>query len=132
MDCYSEVEGKVMEEFNEDWLIRDFEELDEKLPGVAKIIVSREIDFRQLVEEEEPDPEVIRSIIAIMREHLICMSEMTADEIERAINMLCTACEVVCMVSEGTVEERDGKYYLSEQGRVLFDSLEDTELLPND
>ena len=118
--------GRVMDSYenNDDWYIRDFEEFDEKLPMIAKILVTREIDFRQL-EEEEPDLEVLRTIITIMRENLECMSEMTADEIDRALNTLHIACELTCLTSAGLCEERDGVFRLTEEGRAYSAMLDE-------
>lgn len=98
-----------------DPFVRDFEELDEKLPMLAKIIVNRGIDFRQLETEEEPDPDVIRSLLLIMRENLECMSEMTADEVEVALTSLNIACEIVCLTNSGVLKKVGDKLCLSEE-----------------
>jgi len=92
-----------------DPVVRDFEELDEKLPMLAKIIVNRGIDFRQL-EIEEPDPSVLLSIILIMRENLECMSDMTADEVGESLNTLNIACELVCLTNAGVLEKTGDKF----------------------
>lgn len=104
-----------------DDLVREFEELDEKLPFLARVLINRRIDFRQL-EEEEPDEDVMRSIIAILRENLECFSEMTMDEIDATLNLVNMACEAMCLVNQGICEEpTPGHYMLTEMGRKCFD-----------
>lgn len=116
-----------MNEFSNEDLIRSFEEFDEKLPAVAKVIVGRGIDFARLndgVEAEgsaefEANYEVFHSISAIFREMVECTSEMTADEFEDCINVLLTACELVVLVNDGIGYEKNGKFFLTLEGQDL-------------
>jgi len=104
-------------------IVREFEEVDEKLPYLARILINRQIDFRQL-ESDDPDPEVMKTILVIMRENLECFSEMTGDEIDATLNMLDTACEVTCLVNDGICEEATpGNYILTQEGRQYYESL---------
>lgn len=117
--------------------IRTFEEFDEKLPNVAKVIVQRGINFELLNEgddgkEETPEEfearrEVFQSIYAIFREMVLCTSEMTADEFEHYTDMLLTACELVVMVNSGTVYEKDGEFLLTSEGEEHYRELESCE-----
>ena len=114
-----------MNEFNDEDFIRSFEEFDEKLPAVAKVIVGRGIDFARLqddeVEESEADREVCRSVLAIFREMVECTSEMTTDELEHYIAVLVTACELVALINDGIVCEKEkGKFSLTQEGKALF------------
>ena len=77
-----------------DWFVRDFEELDEKLPSIAKAIVLEGIDFRQ-INVDDPDQEVLKKIFEILKDTLDCLPEMTADEIDATFDMVSVACEVV-------------------------------------
>lgn len=121
-----------MSEFSNEDLIRSFEEFDEKLPAVAKVIVKRGIDFARLndgVEAEssaefEANCEVFQSIIAIFREMVECTSEMTADEFEYYIDILLTACELVVLVNDGMGYEENGKFFLTSEGRDLLHEIE--------
>jgi len=114
-------------------LIRGFEEFDEKLPSVAKIIVQRGIDFSRLNDGIEADTsvefeanlEVFNSISAIFREMVECTSEMTADEFEYYIGILLTACELVVMVNDGLVHKNDdGSFILTSKGKSLVKEME--------
>ena len=93
-----------------DFISRDFEELDEKLPMIAKIIVNRGIDFRQL--EKKSNSDAAKSIFLIMRENLECMSEMTADEVEVALDSMHIACEIVLLINSGDVKINENKITL--------------------
>lgn len=124
--------GELMEN---EFLIREFEEFDEKLPQVAKIIVRRGINFELLTEEIEDENEdeetseqfrerweVFQSVYAIFREMVECTSEMTGDEFEYYVDMLLTACELVVLVSDGLAcEEENGKFFLTPKGKSLYD-----------
>lgn len=109
-------------------LIRGFEEFDEKLPMVAKVIVQRGINFGALTnnsseigEEEVFTPaegEAFSSILAIMKELIECVSEMTHEEFEHYFDILLTACELVVMVNEGIVKEQSkGKFILTSEAQ---------------
>lgn len=122
-----------MDELNDD-LIRSFEEFDEKLPEVAKIIVRRGIDFARLNTGKEEDEnsaefeancEVFQSVYAILREMVECTSEMTADEIEHYVDVLLTACELVVLVNDGIAVENDGTYSLTAEGQSLLKQIPD-------
>jgi len=127
-----------MNQFTDDDLIRGFEEFDEKLPTVAKVIVQRGIDFAQLnddgTEDEEGTPEfetnyeVFQSIHTIFREMVECTSEMTADEYEHYFDVLLTACELVSMVNDGLVYEKEqGRFFLTPDGQEYFEEIEAVE-----
>ena len=126
-------------EFSDEDLIRDFEEFDEKLPIVAKVIVRRGIDFSLLtgindsgeetIEEFEERSQVFQSIFVILREMVECTSEMTGDEVEHYIDMLLTACELVEMVNNGLVyEEKEGKFFLTPEGKAHLSGFEPYEV----
>lgn len=126
--------GKNMGEFDNEDLIRSFEEFDEKLPAVAKVIVRRGIDFSILIENDDEEKtseqleahrEVFRSIYAILREMVECTSEMTSDESEHYFNTLLIACELVIMVNDGMVcEEEQGKFFLTSEGEAYLRELQ--------
>lgn len=120
-------------EFGNEDLIRNFEEFDEKLPCVAKVIVHRGIDFSRLntgaevetPEEFETNKEIFRSVYTIFREMVECTSEMTADEFEHYIDVLLTACELVVMVNDGIAYEKEnGEFCLTTEGQKLFQKVE--------
>lgn len=121
-----------MSKFSNEDLIRSFEEFDEKLPAVAKVIVERGIDFARLndgVEAEssaefEANREIFQSIFAIFREMVECTSEMTADEFEHYIDVLLTACELVVLVNDGIGYEENGKFFLTSEGEDLLQEME--------
>lgn len=124
-----------MSEYSNEDLIRSFEEFDEQLPAVAKVIVQRGIDFARLndgVDEEDETPaefeknrEVFLSIYTIFREMVECTSEMTADELEHYIYVLLTACELVVMVNDGLAYEKEkGKFFLTSEGEEFFEEIE--------
>ncbi len=118
---------------NEDDHIRSFEEFDEKLPNVAKVIVRRGINFSLLNQgdEETATPEqleVFLTISAILREMVECTSEMTADEFEYYVDILLTGCEVVELVNSGLVCEREkGRFTLTSEGRSYYEELKSCE-----
>jgi hypothetical protein len=106
-------------------IARDFEEVDEKLPYLARILINRGIDFRQL-ESENPDVDTMRSILSILRENLECFSVMTADEIDATLNLVNMSCEVMCLVNEGLCAESKsspGKYVLTSAGKKYYDNM---------
>ena len=117
--------------------IRSFEEFDEKLPNVAKVIVRRGINFQLLnegddseeetSEEFEARREVFQGIYSIFREMVLCTSEMTADEFEYYTDTLLTACELVVMVNSGMAYEKDGEFQLTEEGESYYKELESCE-----
>lgn len=121
--------GELM---SEEFLIRSFEEFDEKLPVVAKIIVRRGINFELLTEEiedgnEEETPqefqerwEVFQSIYAIFREMIECTSEMTGYEFDYYVDMLLTACELVVLVSDGLVCQKENEFFMTPKGKALY------------
>ena len=112
---------------NEDWFVRDFEELDEKLPLVAKAIVLEGIDFRQ-INADNPDQEVLKTIFGILKDNLECITEMTADEIDATFDVVSVACDIVCMVNDGLVEERSkGLYHLTSEGEEYYSDAGYTE-----
>lgn len=120
----------------EDGHIRSFEEFDEKLPNVAKVIVRRGIDFTFLTnrddEEETPGEfeagrEVCQSISAILREMVECTSDMTVDEFGHYFDVLLTACELVVLVNGGLVYEKKGKFFLTPEGESHCQKLEACE-----
>jgi hypothetical protein len=105
-----------------DPIIRSFEEFDEKLPYVAKVIVRRGINF-SIIDDKESDEgmEVCKSVFAIFREMVECTSEMTSDELEHYANMILTACELVEMVNSGLAcEQEGGKFFLTPEGQAHF------------
>lgn len=126
-----------MSEFSDGDFIRNFEEFDEKLPNVAKVIIRRGINFELLNEgddgeEETPEEfearrEVFQSIYAIFREMVLCTSEMTADEFEHYVDVLLTACELVAMVNSGIVYEENGEFLLTSEGEAHYRELESCE-----
>lgn len=119
-----------MSEFSNEDLIRDFEEFDERLPAVAKVIVQRGIDFSRLndgrdseknLDEYEATREALRSIYTIFREMVECTSEMTADEFEYYVGVLLTGCELVVLVNDGMVYEKEnGLFFLTSEGKALL------------
>lgn len=122
--------NEIINEFSNEDLIRSFEEFDEKLPHVAKVIVRRGVNFAILTLDNDPNEEtpeefeecreVYQSIFAILCEMVACTSEMTADEFEYYVDILLTACELVVMVKDGLVyEEEGGKFFLSPEGKSL-------------
>ncbi len=121
-----------MNEFTNEDLIRSFEEFDEKLPAVAKVIVRRGIDFARLdngieaesSEEFEANRKVFQSIYTIFREMVECTSEMTADEFEHYTDILLTACELVVLVNDGLAYEEDGQFLLTPEGQEVFQEIE--------
>lgn len=125
------------QEFGEDH-IRSFEEFDEKLPSVAKVIVRRGINFQLLNEGDNSDKEtpeefearreVFMSIYAIFREMVLCTSEMTADEFEYYTDALLTACELVVMVNSGMAYEKEkGRFTLTKKGEEHYREFESCE-----
>jgi len=106
------------------WVGRDFDEFDEHIPDVAKVIVRRGIEFWRL-EEESCDPtkeaEVASSMLAILKEMVACTNKMTEDELEHSLETLVVGCRLVCMVEEGLCEEENGKYSLTEEALKQID-----------
>lgn len=96
---------------------RDFEEVDEKLPSIAQEIVLRGIEFQKIDEMGEESERVVNDILEILQESLECFHEMTEDDINNCMEQVLVSCELVCLVSEGLVEKRDGdKYRLTPKG----------------
>lgn len=126
-----------MEDFESDSPTREFEELDEKLPMVAKVIVKRNINFDILLNDVEGEDETLeefeekqqacRSIYAILKELIECTSEMTADELNDAFQSVLVACELVSFVNSGIAKEENGTYSLTPDGQKYFDEMEDLE-----
>lgn len=124
----------MLEYDNED-LIRSFEEFDEQLPHVAKVIVRREIDFSLLTEGEDYEEgtvdqekymEALQSVVTVFREMIECTSEMTADEFEHYTAILLTACELVVMVNDGLAYEEKGNIHLTPEGKELLCEAEES------
>jgi len=109
----------------DDSFIRSFEEFDEKVPHVAKVIVQRGIDYELLATGDESEIEItpesseaFQAVYFIFREMVECTSEMTADEFEYYFTLLLTACALVSMMGDGLVSENDeGKYTLTKKGK---------------
>ena len=98
--------------FDESWLVRDFEEFDEKLPLIAEMIFELEIDYRQVMEAKTEPSSIIAEIVDVMRNTLECLTDMTADEFDYYFDTVIVACEVKNLVLEGVLSEADGKVQL--------------------
>lgn len=107
-----------MNDFENNWFVRDNIELDEKLPVLAQEVIRRGIDYRQLDKNEVADENVVIGIIEVMRDILCSFHDMTGDEIECAIETIQIACEITRSVRDGSFEEE-------ENGIMLSSSFED-------
>ena len=103
---------------NLDWFVRENEEIDEKLPMMAKDVMQRGIDYKQLDGDEEPDPDVVIALIEVLRDNLYSFDQMTHEEVTHAVQQLLLASILVECVEEGALEEVDGKYMCSEKSRI--------------
>ena len=118
-----------MEEFDLDWIVRDFEEIDEKLPQISKEIVLQGLDFRVFEKtpkdfcetEDDEDLETVNEILFILQENLECFSELTAEELESLVERTIVGCELVILCSEGLLEEvENGDFVVTEKGEKEF------------
>lgn len=115
-----------MDELDSDCFAREFPEFEEAIPLVAKVIVARGIKFwifeegedGGLMEKGPSDEEyeqVWLSIYSILKELVLCTSEMTTDELGNAIDSVIIGCQLVAMVNEGILEERNGEFVLTKE-----------------
>ena len=112
-------------EFDSDWIVRDFEEIDEKLPQISKEIVLQGLDFRVFEKtpkdfceiEDDEDLETVNEILFILQENLECFSELTAEELESLVEKTIIGCELVVLCNEGLLEESEpGSFVLTKKG----------------
>lgn len=94
-----------------EWFVRDNEEVDEKLPVMAKDVLRRGIDYYQLEREnEEINEDIVAALVEVLDEHLDSFEQMTQEEITYTVQQLLVAALLVECVEEGMLEEVDGKY----------------------
>lgn len=98
--------------FDESWIVRDFEEFDEKLPLIVNIIFDEELDYRELEDEGDDSGEAVTEIYKIMQNTLTCLVEMTFDEIDYYMDMIIVGCEIKELILQGVLSEEDGKIRL--------------------
>ncbi len=105
--------NKVIDDtFDLQWIVRENGELDEKLPIMARDVRRREIDYNQLDEDEdeEPNPDVIDALLEVLGDHLYSFEEMTQEEVTNAVQQLWLASVLAECVEDGILDEVDGKY----------------------
>lgn len=102
-----------MDDLDIGWFVRDNEEMDEKLPMMAKEVIKREIDYH-LLDNDEPNEDTVVAFIDVLSDHLYSFTEMTQEEIANAIQQLWLATILVEGVEKGLFEEVDGKYRCKE------------------
>ncbi len=104
-----------IQEFNLGWVCRECEEFDEKIPQLSREVINRGIDYESL-ERDEADDSTVKAIIDVMEGYLDCFGELTGDEVEHFIEVICVGCTIVKLVDEGQIEEtEDGKYIMREE-----------------
>lgn len=109
----------MTEEFNIEWITRDFPEFDEKLPQIALSIISQSIDFLEL-ESDDPDVYVLNEIMSIVREHAPSLPELTADELDLILLNVAVGCNLMCCENKGIIERNvEGKYVLTPLGKEI-------------
>lgn len=102
--------------FDLDWLCRTNEELDEKLPTVASMILSNNIDFNS------SNPNETEKIVSLLSEQLFSFAEMTYDEVQNACHRLTVCCQLMVGLREmetsgEVIATKDGKFKLSKNIR---------------
>ncbi len=101
-----------LNDLNLEWFVRENEEVDEKLPMMAKDVRARGIDYDQLDKEnlDESDVEVVHALMDVLSDNLDSYDQMTQEEIAHAVQQLWIAAVLVECVEEGLLEEADGVY----------------------
>lgn len=96
---------------DDEWFVRNNEELDDKLPLIASHFIAEKIDYRSSSEIE------VAKMLAIMSEHLSSFDDMIWDEVMCAIGKIKVSCELVVglasLEKDGLIKKRKNGTYVA-------------------